>query len=215
MRKIGVPWLLALLLLLGGCSSGTYYDQPAGTVRERLGSSEMYIAMFGSQVRDVDVSQRGADTVVWTLLDNQVGPALRLTAKVVPEKQGSRVSVDVLPPEGTFKERVTKGLKDNPSIVRFYRAIVAEHVDATLRNRAFDMTRVYPEMMLAMFASMPKLNKQFDEAAKASRRADANRSSAWDDTSGKALPDQDGSWSNSRKYGDPMDDAVPYESSSY
>jgi hypothetical protein len=215
MHKIGIPWLLALLLLLGGCSSGTYYDQPAGTVRERLGSSQMYIAMFGSQVRDVEVSQSGADKVVWTLIALGDTPALRLTARVVPDNQGSRVSVDVLPPEGTFKERVTKGLQDNPSVVRFYRAIVAEHVDATLRRRAFDMARVYPEMMLAMFASMPKLNKQFDEAAKASRRADANRPSAWDETSGKALPDQDGSWSTSRKYGDPMDDTTPYEPSSY
>uniref|UniRef100_UPI002601656B hypothetical protein n=1 Tax=Novosphingobium sp. TaxID=1874826 RepID=UPI002601656B len=93
--------------------------------------------------------------------------------------------------------------------------IVAEHVDATLRHRAFDATRVYPEMMLAMFASMPKLTKQFDEAAKASRRADADRPSAWDETDGKALPDQDGSWSTSRKYGDPMDDTTPYEPNAY
>ncbi len=219
MRKIGIPWLLALLLLLGGCGTGTYSDQPAGAVREELGSSEMLIAMFGSQVRDVEVSQSGADTVVWTLIAREDSPALRLTAKVVPEKQGSRVSIDVLPPEGAFKERVTKGLKDNPGIVRFYRAIVAEHVDATLRHRAFDVTRVYPEMMLARFAAMFKLNKQFDEAAKASRRADtdadADRSSAWDETSGKALPDQDGSWNTSRKYGDPMDDTTPYEQGSY
>jgi hypothetical protein len=215
--RTAFPFLLSILLLLAGCGAGNHYDMPAAKVRETLRSSEFLLSIFGSEVTDAQVGQIGTDTVVWTLIAGDDDRAmLRLTAKITPDRSGSRVSVDVLPPESTFKARVAQGLKDNPSIVNFYRAAVAEHVDAALTHRDFDVTRIYPEMLLATFANVPKLNKQFDEAAAQGRKDDADRAAhdpyeSINEANSKALPGQYGAPDTSRKYGDPLDDTTPYQ----
>lgn len=194
--------LAATCALVAACGQGVYYAEKPEHVRAELRDSAFPTFFFGSQVAEAPASLKGDDTVVWDVLNQNDQNMLRLSATITADGDGSRVAVDVLPPPGINKRRVEQGLAENPSIVDLYRAVVAEHVDATLKNHDFNMGKVTPAMMAATFANMPRISKQMSDAGDEMRREDEDK--ARHAPAGEANPGGHGG-----KFGDPMDSAEP------
>lgn len=168
--------ILAGLLALSACGKpGEVYPIPLAEVRETLRQTDPPMGVLGSQAVDWRTSRLGDGTVVWAILSSGGTELIRFAAHTSAEDaQSTRVTLDVLPPEGRMKTRVTKGMADNPAIADLYRAAITEQVDARLENRGFDYTRIAAATMRATVTAMPAISKSFDEAAAASNRRDAD-----------------------------------------
>ena len=212
MRRTIAWWALApALVAVAGCSQlGTSYPLPSSEVLSRLRASEVPLMPFGGSAADSMTLQKGANSVVWVILDENDHELLRLVAQIAPGDQSTRVWTDVAPPEGIRHEAVAKGIAANPSIAAFYRAIAAEQVDSALSQRRFDLTRTYGPMMAATLANLPRLGKTFGNDAAASDKAsrDTMQRAYDDEAKGQWPTTQDGGGDN-RKYGEPTDDTVP------
>lgn len=194
--------VVATCALAAACGSGAYYAEKPDHVRAELRESTFPTFFFGSRAGDSVTSVKGDGTVVWSILGEDDDQLIRLSAKVTPDGDGTRVVVDVLPPAGRNRKRVEKGLAENDSIATLYRTVAAEHVDSTLKDRDFDMGKVTPAMMAATFANMPKISQQMSDAGDEFRRQDAEKA--------RHVPAGEGNpGGNGGKFGDPMDRTEP------
>lgn len=181
---------LALLLVLAACSRGTWYDVPPPRAQADLGASELPLMLFGDAAVASEVASSTRERVTWSVLLRGDTEAIRLTARLTPEGKGTRIAVDVAPPGGPLKAQVARGIAANPSIAGFYRSVAAEHVDATLRHRPFDFTRVAGAMYAAMAANMGRISEQVRTDAD----GDEDRAPVWPR-------------SDMPRFGEPMDEA--------
>lgn len=148
---------LCAAILLAGCAEGRRYDAAPAEARSLLATSEMPLMVFGSQALAVETVRRDPGTVLWLVLDARGDEMMRLVARVTAEGSGSRIVADVLPPEGRYHDRVTKGMADNPAVVDLYRKVAAEQVDAAMTGRDFSMAAITPAMMAAAIALVPNM----------------------------------------------------------
>ena len=210
-RTLCLCTLVPAALTLAGCwQSGTSYPLPSAEVRERLRSAEAPLTTFGQSAADSVTLEQGDDTIVWAIVDDEDREMIRLVARMVPEGQTTRVTADIAPPEGARHDAVAKGLAANASIASFYRAVAAEQVDSALNKRDFDLTRTYGPMMAATLANLPRMRRTFDEDAAASAKTEReNTQRAYDDEASGRWPSTRSGGSDSRRFGDPMDEAAP------
>lgn len=163
--------LVPALLAGAGCSQfGAYYPVPSSVARDRLLASEAPLMPFGQMATDSVTLQKGDDTIVWAILDDDDHELIRIVAKIAPGAESTRVWSDVAPPQGTRHDAVARGLTENVSSAGLYRAVAAEQVDSALNQRRFDLTRTYGPMMAATLANLPRLSKTFSDDAAASRK---------------------------------------------
>jgi len=203
--------LAPALVAVTGCSQlGTSYPLPSSEVLSRLRASEVPLMPFGGSASDSMTLQKGDNSVVWIILDENDHELLRLVAQIAPGDKSTRVWTDVAPPEGIRHEAVAKGIAANPSIAAFYRAIAAEQVDSALGQRHFDLTRTYGPMMAATLANLPRLGKTLgNDAASSEKTSRDTMQRAYDDEAHGQWPTTQDAGGDNRKYGDPTDDTVP------
>lgn len=196
MRKLG--FLIGMAALLGACGllpGGTTYPVPAKDARATLLLTEPPLYLFGNEVAKARVSRDGEGTVRWLLVDRLGTGIVTLVAR--SEEAGAnktRVSVSVEPPPGGRHDVVAKRLEENPAIANFFKAAMAEQIDATFEKREFDMMAIQGEMVLAAMAVAPQMQKDFDEAA---HRPEPQHT-----------PYRDDPESDEPAYGEPMDSAA-------
>lgn len=167
MRKaaflIGIAALLAACGLFG---SGTTYPVAAKDARATLLLTEPPLYLFGSEVAKARVSRDGEGTVRWLLVDRLGTGMVTLVAR--SEEAGAdktRISVSVEPPPGGRHDVVAQRLEENPAIANFFKAAMAEQIDATFEKREFDMMAIQGEMVAAAMALAPQMQQEFDKAA--------------------------------------------------
>jgi hypothetical protein len=156
----------------GGTSHGETYALPTAQVRETLLDTDAPIQVLGTQAVDWKTSALGDGTVLWTVLGERGGQLIRFSAKLVPVDGGTRVDVDVLPPEGKMQERVAKGIAENPSIRDLYHVAMTEEIDAKLENRGFDASRIAAATIRAATANMASIGDSMDKAGAEFRKRD-------------------------------------------
>lgn len=189
---------------------GTTYPVSAKEARATLLMTEAPLFVFGDAVANARVSRDGDGTVRWLLVDRQGTGMLTLVARTTEEDAShTRVTVAIEPPPGGNREKVAKGLAENGSVAEFYKAAMAEQIDATFEKREFDMLAIQDEMMVAAFATAPKIGQQMDEAAKASNARDkANIDKAYAAEAQGNWPPQSGYGADEPAFGEPMDQAT-------
>lgn len=167
---------LAAALGLAGCGlfgdSGTTYPVAAKDARATLLLTEPPLYLFGSEAAKAKVSRDGDGTVRWLLVDRLGTGMVTLVART--EEAGAkqtRVTVSVEAPPGGRHDEVAKRLGENPAIVDFFKAAMAEQIDATFEKREFDMMAIQGQMVAAAMSLAPQMQAGVDEAA---RRSNAN-----------------------------------------
>ena len=146
---------LLAAVCLAGCGvlggGGTTYPVSAREARAQLLLTEPPLYLFGNEVAKARVSRDGDGTVRWLLVDRLGTGMLALVAR--SEEAGAdrtRVSVSVEAPPGGRHDEVARRLEENPAIANFFRAAMAEQIDATFEKREFDMAAIQGEMVVAM-----------------------------------------------------------------
>lgn len=202
---------LAAALALAGCGlfgdSGTTYPVAAKDARATLLLTEPPLYLFGSEVAKAMVSRDGDGTVRWLLVDRLGTGMITLVART--EEAGAkqtRVTVSVEAPPGGRHDEVEKRLKENPAIVDFFKAAMAEQIDATFEKREFDMMAIQGQMVAAAMAVAPSIQAQAVEAARRSNAEDrSNIEEAYrreaQGPSYEDYPEED-----EPAYGEPMDE---------
>ena len=192
--------------LLGG--GGTTYPVSAREARAQLLLTEPPLYLFGNEVAKARVSRDGDGTVRWLLVDRLGTGMLALVAR--SEEAGAdrtRVSVSVEAPPGGRHDEVARRLEENPAIANFFRAAMAEQIDATFEKREFDMAAIQREMVAAAIAVAPQMQASVDEAARRSEARD--RSNIEDAYRREAQGSSYEGYSDKEPvYGEPMDSAA-------
>jgi hypothetical protein len=167
--------------VLAGCTDATTYEMPADKVRGKLLSMSPPMMVFGGSGARSMTTQPTANSVRWTIFGRNTKAVMSLVATVEPKGETqAAVSVTAEPPQNN--NRSNQAMADNPQIVKLYRDAMREQIDAKLTGRQFDMSKISGQLMAATVATMPKMVKQVDEAAKdfkeMEREADAARADA-------------------------------------
>jgi hypothetical protein len=159
--------LLAMLgsLLLASCgASGTHYEKSPQAVVAALKMATLPYHVLGDRAQGSRVSQPDANTVVTAVLGPDQSELIRFVATVAPDGAGSRVSVNVQPPEGKNHERATKAMAQNGLTMGLMNKLAQEHVAAAIEGRPFDMMFAAPPMAKGILAANPAIQAQIQDA---------------------------------------------------
>ena len=159
--------LLAVLggLLLASCGvSGTYYEKSPPAVVAALKAATLPYHILGDKAQGSRVTQPDANTVVTAVLGPDQSELIRFVTTIAPDGAGSRVSVDVQPPEGRNHERATKAMAQNGLTMGLMDKLAKEHVAAAIEGRPFDMMFATPSMAKGMLAANPAVQAQIQQA---------------------------------------------------
>lgn len=163
-------FLLAALgsLLLAGCgASGTYYEKSPQAVVSALKSATLPYHVLGNTAQGSRVTQPDENTVVTAILGPGQSELLRFVTTITPDGSGSRVSVDVQPPEGRNSEKAAKAMAENGFAMGMMGKLAQEHVAAAIEGRPFDMMFAAPPMAKGMLAANPEAQAHIDGANQA------------------------------------------------
>jgi len=200
-------------LALTGCGlfgdRGETYPVAAKDARATLLLTAPPLWLFGNDVAKATVSRDGDGTVRWVLVDKLGSGLLSIVARSeeVGEKQ-TRVTVSVEPPPGGRKEMVAKRLEENPAIADFFKAAMAEEIDAKFEKREFDMAAIQGEMIAVAFALAPQMQASVDEAARRSEQSDRTHIEEAYRREAQGNPYESYSDADEPAYGEPMDAAA-------
>ncbi len=159
--------LLAVLggLLLASCgASGTYYEKSPQAVVAALKAATLPYHILGDKAQGSRVTQPDANTIVTAVLGPDQSELIRFVTTIAPDGAGSRVSVDVQPPEGRNHERATKAMAQNGLTMGLMDKLAKEHVAAAIEGRPFDMMFATPAMAKGMLAANPAARAQIQDA---------------------------------------------------
>ena len=132
---------LAAALALAGCGKqGVHYDKTPTQVKTSLRQSHLPLYILGSMAQGSHVTQPDDETVVMAPTDGNGSELIRFVATVVPDGEGSRVAVAVLPPEGRNKDRIAERMQHQGFTMAIMQRLAAEHVASSIEHRSFDMT---------------------------------------------------------------------------
>ena len=204
---------IAAALALSGCGlfgdSGETYPVSAKEARATLLLTAPPLYLFGNDVAKATVTRDGDGTVRWVLVDRLGSGLLSIVAKSeeVGENQ-TRVSVSVEPPPGGRKAAIAKRLEDNPAIAGYFKAAMAEQIDATFEKREFDMAAIQGEMIAVAFALAPQMQASVDEAARRSNESDRTHIEEAYRREAQGDPYESYSEADEPAYGEPMDSAA-------
>lgn len=154
-----------MALLLSACGEqGTFYEKSPQAVRSALRSATLPYHVLGSSATGSRVTQPDENTVVTAVLGPNQSEMMRFVAIITPEGSGSRVAIEVRPPEGKNKDRATKAMGSNVMAMGMMEKLAAEHVDAAIQGRPFDMMFATGPMAKGMINANPEMKAQIDAA---------------------------------------------------
>jgi hypothetical protein len=175
-------WLLAsasTLLLVGvacfGQSAwhryaGQVFDMPVREAHRVLEQTGLPPHVLGSEEYKFEVQATDPARVVWIV---KMGgkDAMRFIADLSPAgEKSTRVHVDVTGPASGPMSYVAARLAESRTIKNLYVTAMEEQVAAALQHRVFNLTVVYPAMMVATFAHIDELNKMQERDNEADRK---------------------------------------------
>lgn len=206
---------LAVAALIAACGlmpSGKSYPIAIREVPQTLTAMQPPMEFFPAEAAGAQVKRESDTKISWLLVDRQGSGLLTFVAELTeagPDE--TRISVDILPPPGGRHDQVAKGLEENPTVVDFYRSAMAEQIGATLEKRDFNMAAIQGKMMMAAFATMPKMQEQLDKAVEqehARNRDNIDKAYREEAQGGSSYSSQGGYGSSEPAYGEPMDPAT-------
>lgn len=206
---------LALAALLAACGlmpSGKTYPVAIREVRQTLLATKPPMEFFPAQAASAYPKRESDTRISWLLVDRQGSGLLSFVADLSETgPQETRIVVSVAPPPGGRHDQVAKGLEENPSAADFFRSAMEEQIAATLEKREFDMAAIQGKMMMAAFATMPKMQQQLDEAVKqehARNRSNIENAYREEAQGGGDYGSESRYGATEPAYGEPMDPAT-------
>jgi hypothetical protein len=178
MLKIRIIHILVvgLTLMVSGClqESGRVYNAPMAEVHRKLRVAELPPVVFGTDMPDSLVDAGDPGKVVWIVKKNGK-EMLRMVAELtVVSTESTRVRVSAVgATEGPFGNVADKLVK-NPTVANLYVAGMEERVAATLEDRDFQVTRIYPAITAAGVANIGTIHQAGQRAIAAGRKRNSD-----------------------------------------
>jgi hypothetical protein len=190
MRQLRLAWALGLLLVavvwLGQSAwkryAGQVFDVPVGEAHGILEQTGLPPEVLGSEEHDFEVQAKDPARIVWIVKMDGM-EAMRFIADLsTAGEKSTRVYVDVAGPASGPMSYVASRLAEYRTIKNLYVTAMEEQVAAALQHREFNLTAVYPAMMVAMLANFGQLNDMDESDSEATRkRARDNLAKAYAD----------------------------------
>jgi hypothetical protein len=179
MRKICTLHILLVMSLsafVAGClqESGRVYKEPMAEAHRMLRAAGLPPIVFGTDMPDSVVDASDPSKVVWIVKKNGK-EMLRMVAELTPvSAESTRVRVSAVgATEGPFGNVADKLVK-NPTVANLYVAGMEERVAATLEDRDFQITRIYPAITAAGVANIGTIHQAGQRAIAAGRKRDSD-----------------------------------------
>ncbi len=157
----------AAIVLLAACSQfqGGVYRSPIAEVRKTLVATGLPPQVFGSEEPAWQVVDGGSE-VTW-IISRGDAELFRYIAHLSQDgPAATRVKVELKGAEGG----PAQGLAKHPEVKEMYLVAINERIASALEHRDFDVTVIYPSMMVAAIANMGSIRASADEAAAASEK---------------------------------------------
>jgi hypothetical protein len=168
--------MIASLLLAAcglGADSGKVYPMAGKDARQALLHIEPPLELLGSTISSAHAVSGGDGTIRWALADRSAVSVINLVATTKDEgPQEVRIIVSLEPSKGSHHDDVAARLEQNPAVVNYFKAVMAEQIDSTLNHREFDMAAIQGQMAVAAMSLAPQMAESFDKAAKQSEDSD-------------------------------------------
>jgi hypothetical protein len=164
--------ILIATCLLQSCAQepGRVYQRPIAEAHAILAKTGLPPEVFGSADLDFSVDLRDPARVTWIVTEGRV-EILRYDAELTAASDtATRVNLTLHAPSSGAHGDIAARLDSNPSVRNLYLAAMEESVASNLEDRPFNMATIYPQMMTAAVANIPRLQASADEAAAASAR---------------------------------------------
>lgn len=149
---------LAVYLGFGsGAGANRVYAMPVSEVNHLIDEIDLPEIIFANYTHKAK-HWRGNDKLsVWALQSDEGKETLRLTATTAAGKEGSLVTVGILPPDNDKRDEVKKMLDDNPAFADLFVSALAEQIDAKLRNRLFSIANISRPMARVTLHAAPQI----------------------------------------------------------
>jgi hypothetical protein len=175
----------AVLLMISGCSipSGKAFDTPYADAHRMVKGTEVPYEVFGSAYPHVDQISEGPSKIIW-VMKRDGNEMMRYIADITAiDATSTRVAVSLDGPVSGFYGNVHERLAKNRSIRAMYIVAMEEKIAASIERREFDVTKVFPSMMLAVAANHGSMFKTPDrkEAAYQQEQEDSIEQAYADD----------------------------------
>jgi hypothetical protein len=159
--------VLAALLLSACGAQGKYYEQTPQAIRAALRAATLPYHVLGSQAKGTKVIVLDDTRTAVAVLGPNDTEMMRFVTTVTPDGTGSRVLVELSPPEGRNKERAAKAMESNAIAMILLKKLADEHVAAAIEHRPFDMMFATPALAKGMIGASPEMRAQLDGANRA------------------------------------------------
>ncbi len=165
--KAAVLSLIPALLLAACGEQGVHYDKAPGEVKMALRMATLPLHVLGTQATGSRVTMPDDQTVVTAVLGPNSSEMMRFVTTVTADGTGSRVSTEVVAPEGNNKDRAAKAMAANGHVMGMMDQLADEHVAAAIQGRPFDMMFATAPMAKGMINSNPQLQASVAQANEA------------------------------------------------
>jgi hypothetical protein len=162
--KAAILSLVPALLLAACGEQGVHYDKAPGEVKMALRMATLPLHVLGSQATGSRVTMPDDQTVVTAVLGPNQSEMIRFVTTVVADGTGSRVSTELVGPEGNNKDRAAKAMAANGYAMGMMDKLATEHVDAAITGRPFDMMFATAPMAKGMIQANPELAGHIEQA---------------------------------------------------
>ncbi|MCB2074283.1 MAG: hypothetical protein H6917_12635 [Novosphingobium sp.] len=159
--------ILAALMaaLVAACGArGEYYEKSPSAVKTSLRTATLPLHVLGNWATGKRVTHPDDETVVIAVLDKEQSELVRFVTTVVPDGEGSRVAVDVEPPQGRHAERAARAMEKSGMTMALMNSLAREHVDAAIKGRPFDMTFGANPVAKGVIAAVPGVEARIEKA---------------------------------------------------
>lgn len=141
-----------------------FYPTSPDQVNTVLDQTELPIVVFGERAATAKHWRVDAATTMWALESDSRLELLRLSATTIAEGKGTRIHGEVLPPEGSVRDQVAQGLKENGAYRDLYRSALMEQIDAKLTNREFAIQNISVDTARVALGALPHIREGFENA---------------------------------------------------
>lgn len=170
--------------LLASCGPGKFYPVASDVALEELARSSLPRLVLGNDGNE-QIVRKQVNGVIWSIADENGQEYIRLSAKVLPARNGSRIVTDVMPPDGPKRDLAAKALTTNRAFADLYRGIAREQVASVMEHRDFNERNLTIELTAMAFSLAPQLERN---AAAYEKKKQENISNAYaHDASAKRL----------------------------
>lgn len=181
------------VILLGACSpQGTYYERSPDDIRDALSVATLPYHIFGSRVQGSKVSQPDEGTVITSVMGQDGIKLIDIVTKIAPDGTGSRVTVEVRPPDGENAARAAEALRSNGG-AEMMAQVANEHVAAVIEGRPFNMMFGAGPGAQAIIAANPDF-KANNDAMNAAAARDSAQMYSDDAPSDQMAEDGESDW---------------------